>query len=582
MSDHTTHRADTVLRAAWRACGTPLFATVGFSLCVNLLMLAGPLYMLQVYDRVLVSRSVPTLVALSAILAVLLLAMGVLEAVRHRLMNRVAGRLNGLLGPPLVDAVLTTEETRHADAQAALRDFGTVRKFLASPAPIAFFDLPWVPVYLGIVFLMHWSLGLVASAGAVLMLIIAVATDYSTRRRISAATDVVGYGLRLTTEATRSIDALLSMGMKDAVERRWVRAHDYGEIVQRNVADRIAAFSASTTTLRLMLQSALLGVGAYLAIDDFISPGMMIAASIIAGRALAPIGQIVSNFRGLLDAVDAHKRLGRVLKAQTPKTVAMVLPRPHGRLEVREIYAGPPGTAKPILQGVELTLEPGETVGIIGPSASGKSTLARILVGLWPPKRGSVRLAGSNVADWTMAQRGDWLGYLPQDVELMEGTVQENIGRFEANPDPSAIVRAAQMVDAHDLILRLPKGYDTKIGGSGRVLSAGQRQRVALARAVYRVPALVVLDEPNANLDAEGDLALTRTIRRLKKAGTTVVIVAHRPSAIVEVDKLLVLIDGKVRAFGPKNDVLLQMRQPGQTKKVQKRPKERRSDHVAA
>lgn len=571
-----------MLRAAWQACSTALFATVGFSLCVNLLMLAGPLYMLQVYDRVLVSRSVPTLVALSAILALLLLAMGVLEAVRHRLMNRVAGRLNGVLGPSLLDAVLTTEETCHPDAQSALRDLGTVRKFLASPGPMAFFDLPWVPVYLGIVFLMHWSLGLVAIAGALIMLIIAVVTDFSTRRRISAATDVGSYGQRMVSEASRSIDAILSMGMKDAIERRWVRAHDYGEIVQRNVADRIATFSASTTTLRLMLQSALLGVGAYLAIDDVISPGMMIAASIIAGRALAPISQIVSNFRGLLDAVDAHKKLGRVLQAQTPKTVAMALPRPHGRLEVREIYAGPPRAAKPILQGVGFTLEAGETIGIIGPSASGKSTLARVLVGLWPPKRGSVRLGGSNVADWTMAQKGDWLGYLPQDVELMEGTVQENICRFEANPDPSNIVRAARLVDVHDLILRLPKGYDTKVGGGGRVLSAGQRQRIALARAVYKAPALLVLDEPNSNLDADGDLALAGTIRRLKKAGTTVVVVAHRPSAIAEVDKLLVLIDGKVRAFGAKDDVLLQMRQSGRTKKVQERPREGRSDNVAA
>ncbi|MCG8542615.1 MAG: ATP-binding cassette domain-containing protein, partial [Alphaproteobacteria bacterium] len=424
-SEHEPRQADTVLRAAWGACSTALLATAGFSLCVNLLMLAGPLYMLQIYDRVLVSRSVPTLAVLSAILVLLFFAMGILEAVRTRLMNRVAGRLNGILGPSLLDTVLSTGAMRHADGQTALRDLGTVRKFLSSPGPMAFFDMPWVPVYLGIVFLMHWGLGLVALAGALVMLTLAVATDRSTRRQITAATDVGTHGQRMISEAMRSIEAILSMGMKSAVARRWVRVHDFGEIAQRSAADRIGGFSAATSTLRLMLQSALLGLGAFLAIDDIISPGMMIAASIITGRALAPISQTVSNFRGLQDALGAHKKLRRVLESQPPQGAAMAVPRPAGRLEAAEIYAAPPGVSKPVLQGVRFALEPGEALGIIGPSASGKSTLARVLVGLWPTKRGTVRLGGSDIAHWDGTQRGSWMGYLPQDVDLMDGTVQE-------------------------------------------------------------------------------------------------------------------------------------------------------------
>jgi len=562
-SDSALPAQESVMQAAWRACITALLAVAGFSLCINLLMLAGPLYMLQIYDRVLVSRSVPTLVALSAILAALFFAYGILENVRGRLMNRVAGRLNGTLGPALLDAILNVEGPPSIARSATHRDLANVRQFLSSPGPVAFFDMPWVPVYLVVVFIMHWVLGLVALAGALLMLALALSTDRATRRHNAAATDVAVYGQRMITEATRSIDAILAMGMKRAIAERWVRVHDLGEFAQRRAVDRIAGFSAATTTLRLVLQSALLGIGAYLAIQDRISP-VMIEAAIITGRALAPVGQIVSHWRSFLGALDAYQRLRQALEAQPAKTATMPLPRPAGWLEVAGLYAAPPGAKKPVLHGIEFTLEPGESLGIIGPSASGKSTLARTLVGLWPAKHGTVRLDGNDVAHWDRGQLGPWIGYLPQEVELIEGTVRDNICRFQTNPDPEAIIEAARLVGVHDLVQRLPNGYDTKIGAGGRFLSAGQRQRIALARAVYDRPTLVVLDEPNSNLDAEGDTALSAAIKRMKKAGTTTVVVAHRPSAIAVVDKILVLVDGRMRRFGPREEVLrlLQSRAP--------------------
>lgn len=551
-----------VLQEAWASCRPALAATLAFSLCVNLLVLAGPLYMLQIYDRVLASGSVPTLVALSAILGVLFLAMGILEAVRSRLMNRVAGRLNGALGPPVLDAVLSDDAAQRAQTQSALRDLATLRQFLSSPGPIACFDVPWVPIFLAVVFVMHWVLGTVTLAGAVVMLLFAVATDRSSRRQMGAASDVASYGQRMVAEASRSLEAILAMGMKRSVARRWLRTHDLAEIAHRNAADRIGAFSAATATLRLVLQSTLLGIGAYLAIAGEISPGMMIAASIIAGRALAPIGQTVAHWRSFQGAVEAHGRLGRCLERPDTEVSRMPLPRPAGRLSVSGLVAAPPGTSKPVLKGVDFALEPGEALGIIGPSASGKSTLARVLVGLWQPRQGAVRLDGSDVALWNRDQLGPWLGYLPQDVELLEGTVQDNICRFADAADPKAIVEATRLVGVHDLILRLPNGYDTKIGPGGRTLSAGQRQLVALARAAYKQPPLVVLDEPNSNLDAEGDAALTAAIQRLKAAGTTVIVIAHRPSAIAAVDKVLVLIGGTVRAFGPKQQVLRNPQRP--------------------
>jgi ATP-binding cassette, subfamily C, type I secretion system permease/ATPase len=565
MPPEVEGRRGGVLREAWTSCRPALVATVAFSFCVNLLVLAGPLYMLQIYDRVLASGSVPTLVALSAILGVLFTAMGILEAVRGRLMNRVAGRLNGALGPPVLDAVLSEDAAQRTQTHGALRDLATLRQFLSSPAPIACFDVPWVPIYLAVVFIMHWVLGAVTLAGAVVMLLFAVATDRSSRRQMGAASDVANFGQRMVTEAGRSLEAILAMGMKRSLARRWLRTHDLSEFAQRNAADRIGAFSAATSTLRLVLQSALLGIGAYLAIENQISPGMMIATSIIAGRALAPIGQTVAHWRSFQGAVEAHARLGRCLERPDATVGQMPLPRPAGRLSVSGLVAAPPGMAKPVLKGVDFALEPGEALGIIGPSAAGKSTLARVLVGLWPPKGGTVRLDGSDVAIWNRDQLGPWLGYLPQDVELLEGTVHDNIGRFAADADPKAIVEAARLVGVHDLILRLPNGYDTKIGPGGRTLSAGQRQLIALARAAYQRPALIVLDEPNSNLDSEGDAALTAAIRRLKAGGTTVIVIAHRPSAIAAVDKVLVLMDGTVRAFGPKGEVLRGPRGAGPT-----------------
>jgi PrtD family type I secretion system ABC transporter len=534
------------------------FAMAGvFSLFSNLLMLTVPLYLLQIYDRVLASRSQSTLVALTVIAASLLAVMGALELIRARMLVRLGANLDARLGDRVFSAVFaqTLAGTGAARAQP-LRDLDSVRQFLTGSGLFAFLDAPWLPIYLVVVFLFHPLLGGVAAAGALLLLALALINELTTREPLQRANlEAVG-ATGFAETSFRNAEVLEALGMLGAIRQRWLRGHRRGIAFQALASDRAATLSAASKTTRLLLQIAILGVGAALAIDQVITAGTIIAASILSARALAPVELAIANWRGFVATRSAYRRLSDLLASNPAPEPRMALPPPKGRLAVEQIVAVPPGAPKPVLQGVSLALEPGEVLGVIGPTAAGKSTLARHLVGVWHPTAGTVRLDGASLRDWPREELGPRIGYLPQDVELFEGTVKENIARFEAEPDPERVVRAAVRAGVHDMILALPMGYDTAIGVGGSTLSAGQRQRVGLARALYGEPALVVLDEPNSNLDVDGDRALTAAILDLKRRGATVVVVAHRPSAIAAVDKLLVLREGRVAAFGPTQEVL--------------------------
>ena len=535
-----------------------LVAAIGiFSLFANLLMLTGPLYMLQVYDRVLASRSVPTLVALTVLIALLFLTLGLIELVRSRLLGRAASRLERRLDTVTFDALIRRGMDRPAYRnEQPLRDLASVRQFLTGPGPLAVFDAPWVPVYLAVIFLMHWSLGLIAVAGALVLVTLAIVNELRTRSLLADAGEASMRGHRFAAAAARNVEAMTAMGMTPTLRRRWHNIHAQAQQAQGQATDRIGSFTTSTKTLRLFLQSLILGAGALLAIAQTITPGMMIAASIILGRALAPIDQLVGQWRSFVTTRGAFARIRALLRDYPPPDERMQLPAAKGALELANVYAGPPGATKPVLKDISFSVQPGEALGVIGPSATGKTTLARVLTGLWPAASGVVRLDGADVALWDHTDLGPQIGYLPQDVELFAGRISDNIARFADSPDPAEIVRAATAAGVHDMILRLPDGYDTEIGEGGKYLSAGQRQRVALARALYGDPVLVVLDEPNSNLDAAGDDALSRAIEAVKADGRTVVVIAHRPGAIANVDKLVMLEAGQIRAFGPKDEVL--------------------------
>lgn len=531
----------------------------------NLLMLTGPLYMLQVYDRVLASRSVPTLVALTALITVLFLAYGLLELVRSRLLSRISLRLDRHLSETTFDSLLRRGIAGAGQrSEQPLRDLASLRGFITSAAPLTVFDLPWAPIFMAVIFLVHWWLGVVAGIGALALLALAIANEVATRRQLRLAGEEAIAGNFLAVTALRNVEAVEAMGMRLAMRRRWQVRNTRALQAQTIGSERAATFTTATKALRLFLQSTVLGIGALLAIKEIITPGMMIAASIIVGRALAPIEQAVGHWRSFISARAAYARLKAHLAEDSGEDERMSLPRAEGYLQVEHLYAAPPGVGKPVLKDVSFTLVPGDALGIIGPSATGKSTLARLLVGIWWPSAGTVRLDGADISKWNRTEIGPQIGYLPQDVELFAGKVSENIGRFSPELDSGKVVEAAKLAGIHNMILHLSEGYDTEVGEGGKHLSAGQRQRVALARALYDDPALIVLDEPNSNLDAAGDEALSKAVDALKRRGRTVIVIAHRPSGIAAVDKILSLENGAVRAFGPKEEVIRQVLKPAQ------------------
>lgn len=534
------------------------FAMTGlFSLVINLLVLASPLYMMQVYDRVLTGRSFSTLIALTILVGGLLAIMGLLEMIRSRILVRVGARFDGALHERVYEVMLQQSlRSGESTDDGPLRDLRTVREFLSGQGPFALFDTPWVPIYLAVIFILHPLLGYVALGGAVLLFTLGLTNELWTRGRLTAATTAGRLSDSLVNASRRNAEVVTAMGMQGGLRRRWQLAHRRGLLQQSVASDRAGTVSAASKTIRLILQSAILGTGAALAIDQVISAGSMIAASIIMGRALAPVDQAIGNWRGFVGARAAYRRISDLLAAFPVRPEPMRLPSADSRLHVENLVGAAPGNQMPTIAGLDFDLEAGEALGVIGPSASGKSTLARLLVNVWETRYGAIRLDGIALDHWHPDDLSRQIGYLPQDVELFDGTVADNIARFAADADPNAILKAAKEAGVHDMILRLPEGYNTQIGDGGSKLSGGQRQRIGLARALFGEPFLVVLDEPNANLDASGDGALTSAIIQMKAEGRIVIVMAHRPSAIEACDKLLVLRDGRQHAFGEKREVL--------------------------
>jgi ATP-binding cassette subfamily C protein len=516
------------------------------------------MFMLEIYDRVLPSRSMPTLVGLLVLAAALFTALGILDAIRGRILVRIGGALDETLSGRVYDTLmrLPLRVGARSDGTQPLRDLDAVRSYLSGLGPVALFDLPWIPLYLAICFAFHPLIGFAALAGAIILIVLTLLTEILMRAPARAATEAAVARNGLAEASRRNAEALVAMGMAGHIAARWSEANRQYMRSQQEASDLGGGLGAISKVLRMMLQSGVLAVGAYLVIHQEASAGIIIAASILSARALAPVDLAIANWKGFVAARQSWQRLNRLLTMSPARLTPMQLQTPVQRLTVEAVSASPPGVPKVVVQDITFELEAGQGLGIIGPSGSGKSSLVRLLVGVWQPVRGSVRLDGAALDQWASDALGRHIGYLPQDVELLAGTVAENIARFEPAPDNEAVIAAAKAVGVHDLIVRLPGGYDTPIGEQGSALSAGQAQRVALARAVYRDPFLVVLDEPNSNLDSEGEEALTRAILGVRERMGIVIVVAHRPSAIAGVDRLLMMNQGKAQAIGPKDEVL--------------------------
>ncbi|MDE2285399.1 MAG: type I secretion system permease/ATPase [Hyphomicrobiales bacterium] len=556
--------ASSELVAALNACRRAFLAIALFSGMSNLLMLSGALFMLEIYDRVLPSRSVPTLIALLLLVTGLYAAQGFIDAIRSRILVRVGQSLDESLSLRVYDTIvrLPLKIGGRGDGTQPVRDLDTVRGFLSGAGPLALFDLPWMPVYLAICFLFHTYIGLTALFGAIVLVTLTVMTEVKTRHPTRSATQFAMARNALLEASRRNAEAITAMGMTGRIARRWNELNRNYIASSGRAGDVTGGLGAASKVLRLLLQSAILAVGAWLVIHQESTPGIIIAGSILGARALAPVDLAIANWRGFVGARQSWQRLERLLGHLPPQADVMPLQAPTKTLAVQNAAVSPPGEHKIVCQDANFTLTAGKALGVIGPTASGKSSLARLLVGVWAPVRGSVRLDGATLDQWSPETLGRHIGYLPQDVELFPGNVAQNIARFEDPPNPAAVLAAAEAAGVHDMIVNLPEGYETNVGERGSALSAGQAQRIALARALYRDPFLVVLDEPNSNLDAEGDEALTQAILGLRARGAIVVVVAHRPSAIAGVDYILVMGKGRQQQFGSKEEVLNRVAAP--------------------
>ncbi|HEY3892008.1 MAG TPA: type I secretion system permease/ATPase [Bradyrhizobium sp.] len=548
---------------ALRACRNAFIGVGVMSCMINLLYLTGSLFMLEVYDRVLPSRSVPTLIGLAILAGGMYIAQGVLDLIRARILGRIGTALDESLNNRVFETVVRLPLIVGArnDGLQPLRDLDNVRSFLSGMGPGAFFDLPWLPLYLAICFAFHVMIGLTALVGAIILVSLTVVTEYMSR---APARDAMGLAARrndLAATSRRNAEVLVAMGMSGRLTRRWSEANQNYLAGNQRASDVAGGLGAVAKVLRMTLQSAVLAVGAYLVIHQEATAGIIIAGSILSARALAPVDLAIAHWKSFVAARQSWHRLNRLLEQLPARPAQMQLQKPSSHLAVEAVSIVPPGDQKVIVQDVTFELEAGHGLGVIGPSGSGKSSLVRALVGVWQPFRGKVRLDGAALDQWSSDLLGHHIGYLPQDVELFAGTVAQNICRFDPEANSEAIIAAAKEAGVHQMIIKMREGYDTQIGEQGTSLSAGQAQRVALARALYGDPFLIVLDEPNSNLDTEGDEALTRAVRAARERGAIVVIVAHRPIGIEAVDQLLVLRDGRMQAFGPKETVLGQVLQ---------------------
>lgn len=548
----------TDLQRALRACRSSFVSVGFFSMFVNLLMLVPPMYMLQVYDRVLTTQSVETLLMLTLVVVFLFMVMGGLELVRSRMLVRVGNRLDTNINARLYSAMFRRSVASQGQQSAQpLNDLTSMRQFLTGNGLFAFFDAPWVPVYLGVLFLFHPWLGIFATFAGIVLLILAIANEKATKTLLAEANSEHIKAQDLANSNLRNAEVLHAMGMLPGIMGRWSEKHHEFLAKQSRASDRAGALTNASKVLRLLFQSMILGLGAYLVLQAEMTAGMMIAGSIIMGRALAPIDQMIGSWKGFVNARGAYGRLNELLEQIPQDNRRMSLPAPRGDVAIETVAAAPPGVRMATIRGINFAVSAGEHVGIIGPSAAGKSTLARVLLGIWPAQVGNVRLDGAEVTHYNRDELGPHIGYLPQDIELFDGTISENIARF-GEVDPEKVVKAAKKAGVHEMVLELPNGYDTYISSTSGALSGGQRQRVGLARALYGDPVLVVLDEPNSNLDDAGERHLSQAIQTLKSEGVTLFVISHRTSVLKNMDKLLVLKEGQVSMFGPRDEVLAQ------------------------
>ncbi len=546
---------ETVLSKAVKACRAQFGAVAMFSGVVNILQLTVSLYMMQVFDRVLSTRSIDTLYYLTAIALFALLVMAVLDGLRGQIMQRIAGWVEGKAAPEAFIRAIESQLRNRPYRMEALRDLAVCRGWLGSPASLTLFDVPWVPIYLAVIFLLHPILGFIALGGAVVLFLLTLANEWATGALVRKASVGAMASQRRAESMVRNAEVIDSMGMAPAILQRWREGLSASLPPQERAADRAAFLLSLTRFFRLAIQVAVLGVGAWLTLEQQLTSGASIAASIIMGRALAPVEQMIGGWKQLVQARQGYRRLLGFLALPRLRPPGMALPEPQGRVAAERVTFGFPGQPVAIIKGVSFNLSAGESLAIIGPSAAGKTTLIRLLIGTLQPTAGTVRLDGADVFTWMREDFGRYVGYLPQDVELFDGTVMRNIARM-GDAEPDAVFEAARIAGCHEMILRLPQGYDTEIGDGGQHLSGGQRQLIGLARAMFGNPKMVVLDEPNSNLDGDAEQALIRGLEELKRRGTTVILVSHRPTLVQGVDKVLLMRDGAVEAFGPRAEVL--------------------------
>jgi ATP-binding cassette subfamily C protein/ATP-binding cassette subfamily C protein EexD len=548
-----------LLRAVVRRCSTKLSVVVFFSLFINLLMFVAPIHMLQIYDRVLISRSEITLVVLTGLAVGLLMIYGLLEGVRSRLLVRVGLQFDELMSDKVFNMVFDTAlKDPNIGSEQALRDVDVIRNFISGGAIIALCDAPWVPIFIAACFFLHPILGVVALCGAILIFTLGVLNEFMTKSKLSDATRLSIESGNYAFTSLRNAEIVKALGMVGGIRNKWGQIRDSMLAKQAMASDRAGGIVAASRFIRMGLQVVILATGGYLAVQDLITPGTMIAASIIMGRALAPVEMAVSQWSNFLGARNAYQRMSKLIEIQPVDQEKMDLPEPTGKVSLEGVYVKAPNSDTAILNNVSMEFKPGTITAIVGPSGSGKSSLVRALVGVWPAFVGAVRYDGASVNNWSSDKLGSHIGYMPQDVELFTGTVAQNISRFQ-DVDSDEVVLAATRAGVHDLILKLPDGYDTNIGAGGQALSGGQRQRLALARAVYKNPKIIVLDEPNSNLDAEGEKALSDAILAARDTGSMVIVISHRPSLLSSTDKIAVLNKGSLVKFGNRDEVLQEL-----------------------